>query len=127
MSTTVILLPETRDNIICLRLRGTVTAPDYKDVFAAVVEDVCARYDWYNIYVDHDSSFRGWEPEAADLSFRCISTYGGKARRMAYTNPPDSLHLLMKMLEPLHTCETRFFDAGEEAVALAWVHQDIHI
>lgn len=40
MSRTVIKLPQSRDNIMCLHLSGTVTAVDYDEIFAALVEDV---------------------------------------------------------------------------------------
>lgn len=40
---------------------------------------------------------------------------------MAYVNPPDSLHLLMAMLKPMLSCETRYFEDGQQDEALRWV------
>lgn len=121
MTETVKILPETNETTLCLRLSGTVTAEDYMKNFDGPVKKIADTNGWYNLYVLHDDSFAGWSPEAADLSFRCISEYSPKARRLAYVNAPDSRMLMMKMLKPMMKAETRFFDLEEADEAMAWM------
>ena len=119
--TTITTLPETQGATLCLRLSGEITAQDFNDFFDTPVKDNVAAHGYYNLYIYYDPSFTGWTPEAADLSFKCISTYSPKARRLAYVNAPDSRRLMMKMLEPLMHAEIRYFDDEEKNDAMAWV------
>jgi hypothetical protein len=121
MSQTVFILPETSDTTLCLRLTGTVTAGDYMQYFDEPVKRIADTNGWYNLYVYHDDDFTGWSAEAADLSFRCISEYSPRARRLAYVNAPDSRMLLMKMLGPMMKAEIRFFDADQRQEAMDWM------
>lgn len=121
MTQTVTILPETNDTTLCLRLSGTITADDYMKNFDTPVKRIANTNGWYNLYVLHDADFVGWSPEAADLSFRCISEYSPKARRLAYINAPDSRMLMMKMLKPMMQAETKFFDEDQKDEAMAWI------
>lgn len=121
MTQTVTILPETNDTTLCLRMTGTITADDYMKYFDGPVKKIADTNGWYNLYVLHDENFEGWSAEAADLSFRCISEYSPKARRLAYINAPDSRMLMMKMLSPMMKAETRFFELDEADEAMTWM------
>ena len=121
MPQTVFILPETNDTTLCLRLTGTITAEDYMQYFDVPVKRIADTNGWYNLYVYHDPGFQGWSAEAADLSFRCISEYSPRARRLAYVNAPDSRMLLMKMLGPMMKAEVRFFEDEQQDEAMAWM------
>lgn len=121
MSQTVFVLPETNETTLFLRLTGTITAEDYMAHFDRHVKHIADTNGWYNLFVLHDPDFVGWSQEAADLSFRCISEYSPKARRLAYVNAPDSRMLLMKMLGPIMHAEIRFFDLEQKDEAIKWM------
>ena len=120
---TVDILPETGGAILCVRFTGTVNADDYTTYFEQPLEKIVSAYGHTSVLIFFDDSFCGWTPEAADLSFKCISTYSPKARRLAYVNAPDSRRLMMKMLEPISSAETRFFETAQIQDALNWVTQ----
>lgn len=118
---TIEILPSTHDATLCLRLSGEITAQDFIDYFDTPLQDILAKHGYYNLYVHYAPDFKAWSPEAADLSFRCISTCSPKARRLAYVNAPDSRMLMMKMLNPIMHAEIRYFDEPQRQEALDWV------
>lgn len=123
MTATVTLLPETDKTTLCLRLNGVVTKEDYLRYFEEPLYRILEDSEHYNLFACHAADFQGWTEEAADLSFKCISTVGSRARKAAYINAPDSRMLMMKMLKPLMTAEVRYFDEEEFEAALQWVKE----
>ncbi len=121
MNATIITLPETTENTICLQLTGMITAEDFTTLFDMPVQKAVETKGYYNLFIYYDSAFEGWTREAADLSFKCISKYSPRARRLAYVNAPDSRMLMMKMLEPMMQAEVRYFDEEQKDEALHWV------
>ncbi|MBI2235266.1 MAG: STAS/SEC14 domain-containing protein [Micavibrio aeruginosavorus] len=118
---TITILPGTHDATLCLRLSGEITAQDFIDYFDTPLQNIIARHGYYNLYLHYAPDFKAWLPEAADLSFKCISICSPKARRLAYVNAPDSRMLMMKMLEPMMQAEIRYFDEPQRQEALDWV------
>lgn len=123
---TIITLPETGGATLCLHLRGEITADDFNDYFDTPLKEIVPKHGYYNLYIYYDPEFIGWSPEAADLSFKCISTFSPKARRLAYINAPDSRMLMMKMLDPIMQAEIRYYDDEQKKEALDWVLSYIH-
>jgi hypothetical protein len=121
MPTTIRILPETTETALCLSLSGMVSAEDYASFFDAPVVKMCNDHGYYNLALIYEETFEGWTPEAADLSFKCISANIPKARKTAYVNAPDSRMLMMKMLQPIMKAEVRYFESGQEQDAIAWV------
>ncbi len=121
MSETIAVLPETHEATLCLRLTGMVTPEDFAKNFGDRVQQIAEKYGRYNLYVLYDENFQGWSREAADLSFKNISQFSAKARRLAYINAPDSRILMMKMLQPIMNAEIRYFDLHEKDQAMAWI------
>ena len=117
----ITILPETRDAVLCVRFHETVTAEDYLEYFERSLEQIYNAFGYVSVLIHFDESFSGWTKEAADLSFRCISTYAPKAKKIGYVNAPDSRMLLMKMLAPRTKAEVRFFDTSQESDALKWI------
>lgn len=118
---TITVLPQTSGATLCLRFSGEVTAEDFVRNFDDRLKAILEKHDYYNVYLYYDPSFTGWSKEAADLSFKCISKYSPKARRLAYINAPDSRMLMMKMLEPIMNAEIRYFEDDEQQEAMDWV------
>lgn len=123
MTATVTMLPETDETTLCVRLNGIVTKEDYLQHFEQPLLKILETKKQYNLYAYHAPDFQGWTEEAADLSFKCISSVGHRARKAAYVNAPDSRMLMMKMLKPLMTAEVRYFDEEEHETALKWVKE----
>ncbi|QQG36282.1 MAG: STAS/SEC14 domain-containing protein [Micavibrio aeruginosavorus] len=121
MSGTVITLPESSEATICLQLTGTITADDFTTYFDIPVQKAVEKHGYYNLYIYYDLQFEGWSREAADLSFKCISKYSPKAKRLAYINAPDSRMLMMKMLSPIMQAEIRYYKEEQKKEALTWV------
>jgi hypothetical protein len=121
MSQTILILPDTDSTTLYLRVSGTITAEDYIEYFDKPLKAIADTNGWYNLYVFHDENFKGWTPEAADLSFRCISEYSPKARRLAYVNAPDARMLMMRILSPLMHAEVKYFEIDEQEEAIAWM------
>ncbi len=121
MAETVTVLPETTDTAVCVRLSGMVTAEDFARNLGDRVEQTVGTYGYYSSYILYDETFKGWSREAADLSFRHISQFSRKARRLAYVNAPDSRMLMMKMLQPITNAEIRYFELDEKEQAIAWI------
>lgn len=121
MSKTIIRLPQTNNTTLCLQLTGIITADDFTELFGNPVQHMADTYNYYNLFIHYDSAFEGWTRDAADLSFKCISQYSPKARRLAYVNAPDSRMLMMKMLSPIMKAEVKYFEEADKDEALTWV------
>ncbi|MCM2343618.1 MAG: STAS/SEC14 domain-containing protein [Alphaproteobacteria bacterium] len=121
MSRTVITLPGTSETTLCLQLTGLISADDFTTYFDVPVQQAVEKHGFYNLYIYYDPQFEGWSREAADLSFKCISQYSPKARRLAYINAPDSRMLMMKMLSPMMQAEIQYFTETQKDEALQWV------
>lgn len=121
MSRTVITLPGTSETTLCLQLTGLISADDFTTYFDEPVQQAVEKHGFYNLYIYYDPQFEGWSREAADLSFKCISQYSPKARRLAYINAPDSRMLMMKMLSPMMQAEIQYFTETQKDEALQWV------
>jgi len=121
MDRTVTILPGTEKSLLCLSLTGVIQAGDFAEFFEKPLMAIIAEYNHYSLFLSYDENFEGWSEEAADLSFKCISSISPKARKAAYVNAPDYRHLLMKMVQPLTHLEVRYFDAGQEEEALNWL------
>lgn len=121
MPHTITTLPGTSETALCLQLTGMITANDFTTYFDIPVQKAVEKHGFYNLYIYYDSEFEGWSREAADLSFKCISKYSPKAKRLAYVNAPDSRLLMMKMLSPIMQAEIQYFPATQKDEALSWV------
>lgn len=121
---TITILPETSDTVLCVTFSGTVTAEDYMEYFEKPLEAIYAAKGHVSALIHFDTDFSGWTQDAADLSFKCISTYAPMARKIAYISAPDSRKLLMRMIEPITAGETRFFESGQLQDAITWIKEE---
>lgn len=122
MGKTIEILPETADSVLCLRFSGIITPEDFINELENPLLQIIEKYDHYSMYIDYSPAFIKWSPEAADLSFKCITACGPKVRRCAYVNPPQERLLMMKLLNPITTnADVRYFNNGEQQIALDWI------
>lgn len=120
MAATVKILPETDETTLCVALHGYVSATDYAEFFDSPLRSIQRVNGFYNLVIVHEADFQGWEPGAADLSFRAIASLGHTVRRAAYVNAPDSRMLMMKMMQPILNADIRFFETEQQQEAIAW-------
>lgn len=121
MTDTIIILPQSNDEVLCARLTGMINADEYAEKFGAAVEKMAAEHKNFNLLVFYDEAFEGWSLEAADLSFKSFSQFSPQARKLAYVNAPEARILMMKMMKPMTNAQVRYFDKSALAEALAWV------
>lgn len=121
MGTTMTLLPETDDNTVCISATGVMQPQDFKRYFEEPFLDRVARNGFCNVYLKFEDDFQGWSLEAADVSFRFITSNATSVRRLAYVNAPDSRRLLMAMMRPVTDTELKYFESGQEREALEWL------
>ena len=117
----VVILPESDDHTLCLRLNGVISVEDFIENIQTPLTSRVDNGGNYNLMIHYDSDFQGWEKEAAQMSFQSIIDYGLEARKLAYVNAPDSKLLQVKMARPLLGGEIRFFDQDEFNEAIEWV------
>jgi hypothetical protein len=115
------VLPQSSHDTVCVTLRGVIGPEDYKKSLFDTLKNLTENGQTFNLLMNYDISFKGWDREAAEMSFRSIIDYGRKARKLAYVNAPDSKMLQIKMTQPLLGGEVRFFETEELDTAIAWV------
>jgi hypothetical protein len=121
MSQSITILPETDDRTLCVHITGVLNADDFEKSFITPVKTLIAGHGEFNLYAFYSDDYQGWDPSAADSSFKTYSELGPFGRRCAYVNAPDSRHLILKMMRPLMPdADIRFFDSDEAGKALAW-------
>lgn len=117
----VIVLPDTDETTLCVEMKGLIRRRDYEKNFRNRILDITSKHRRFNVLIFYASSYKGWEPEAADLSLKSIMELGGKIRRQACINPPDTILFRNKLSSALFGGQTRYFDDGKYDEALAWV------
>jgi hypothetical protein len=122
MGKSIQILPQKAGAVLCLRFTGIVTPEDFISEFETPLHRILDQYGHYSLYIDYSKEFIKWSAEAADLSFKCITACSPKALRCAYVNPPQERLLMMKLLNPIAArAEVRYFNDGEQQVALDWI------
>ena len=115
------VLPQSNHDTVCVTLCGVIGPEDYKNSLYNTLKTLAESGQYFNLLINYDISFKGWDRQAAEMSFRSIIDYGRKARKLAYVNAPDSKMLQIKMTQPLLGGEVRFFETEELDAAIAWV------
>lgn len=121
MDRSVIVLPGTQGDILCIAFRDYVRLAEYQPDFYDRMKRVVDEYGHYRLLVHYRTDFKGWEKDAAALSFQSISEMGKFARRIAYVNPPERKIFQTKLQESMLGDEVRIFNEEEYDEALAWL------
>lgn len=115
------VLPETDENTLCVELSGLIKREDHARNVYARLEEMVKSKGRFNLLVHFTPSYKGWEEDAAALSLQSIVDFGKFAHRLAYINPPEKKIFQNKIMAPLLGGESRYFDEGRKAEAMAWV------
>ncbi len=118
---TVIVLPQTDENTLCVELRGLIRRDDHKRNLHDNIEKMVARQGWFKMLVYFGPEYQGWEHGAAEFSMGSIIDLGKYARKLAYINPPEKKILQNKLAAPLLSGEIRYFDQNHFQDAVDWI------
>lgn len=118
---TVIVLPETEADTLCVRFTGLIRREDHRRTLYTRLEALMEAYGSYNLLIEYGPDYIGWEQDAADISLRSIMAFGPHARRIAYVNPTEKKILQTKLTASLFSGEIRLFEKDEYPQAVVWV------
>lgn len=120
MKKTVLILPQSDDDTLCITVRGRVTLDDHTHGLRKQLEERIKRVGYYNLVMFYAPDFAGWEADAAAQSFTSIYELGRYARRIAFVNPPDSKIFQTKISRPLLSGEVEIFRLEDLDNAISW-------
>ena len=118
---TITILPESDEQTLCLEVSGYVTREEHQEKLVAGLQHILDRHNTFNLLINYNAGYKGWEETAADSSIQSIIDFGKKARKLAYVNPPEKKIMQMKMTPDLFSGEVRFFAPYELNKAIAWI------
>jgi hypothetical protein len=118
---TVKVMPESKGRTLCVEMHGSINREDYERNFRNRIIEITKKEPYFNLLFHYTPDYKGWEPDAADLSFKSIVEMGRKIHRQAYVNPPEKIFFRNALSKPLFSGETRYFPEGQLQEALEWV------
>jgi hypothetical protein len=113
------ILPESAGPLVCIKVTGKLTDPDYER-FIPAMEAVIAAHGKIRLYADLED-FEGWEWHAAWDDFAFGIKHWNDIERMALVGTKRWEDLAAKIADRLMPAEVRFFPVDDKAAALAWV------
>jgi hypothetical protein len=119
----VITLPETDAQTLCLRFTGAVTKKDHYDYLVVPMRAIIEKYGYYNLVLVFDPTYQGYTPDAAEQSFNTINELGKFSRRIAYVNPSPRKMFQTSLTRILLGKDVRNFSTEELAEAIAWAKE----
>lgn len=120
-ASSVVVLPESDETTLCVEMKGLIRRQDYEKNFRNRILDITSKKRRFNVLIFYAPSFKGWEPEAADLSLKSIMELGKKINRQACINTPNMVVFRNKLSSALFGGETRYFDKNNYNEAMVWV------
>lgn len=114
------MLPESGGATVCMQFSGTITAEDHL-ILIETVERCVKDHGYVDLLLYYNSSFNGWEPEAADANMKGIIEFGQFTRKLAYVNPPQKKIIQHKLTPDLFRGELRYFEESQLKDALLWI------
>lgn len=118
---TVIILPESDEKTLCVELAGTIRRADHERVIRKGLFERFEKNGSYNLMAYFGPDFKGWEPDAADISMQTIVEIGRHAHRLAFVNPPEKKVMQSKLTPHLFGGELRHFADDDLKEAITWV------
>lgn len=115
-----IVMPETTDRVLCLRIEKTISPEGYTENFLPRLQAMIDKHGGIRLLV-HFKEHKGWEAEAALMDMAGTLEFGPKVIRFAMVNPPKKDMLRHNVNKSMVAGETRIFATEELADALQWV------
>jgi len=115
------LKEESGDNILVIRVSGTLVKADYKP-FVAEFERFLRQHGKLRVLFDM-SGFHGWEPGAAWEDVKFDIKHFADIERLAMVGEKKWEHGLAILWKPFTEATTRYFDHTELAQAKKWLEE----
>jgi len=115
------VMPQSKGNTLCVEMANSITKEDYERNFRDRFLEIIKKEPHINLLFSFTPSYKGWEPDAADLSLKSIMELGHYIHRQAYVNAPKKIFFRNKLSAQLFSGETRYFPEGQFREALEWV------
>lgn len=124
-SSSVIILPETAGDFLCLAFTGVVTREDHLNGLVNPMKGLIQKYGQYCLLIHFRPDYKGYAPDAADQSFIAIREMGPFARRIGYVNPTERKLFQTQIMRGKLGQEVRNFDNEDLAAAIRWARDGI--
>ena len=113
-----VFLPESDGDLACVKIIGKLTAEDYQslmDMFHGILN----RHGALRLYANLEE-FDGWEWQASWDKVAFGIKHWGKIMQIAMVGTDRWAHLGSQLAGKLKTADVRYFEATDNAQALAW-------
>ncbi len=115
-----IVMPETTDRVLCMKIDRVISEDGYKDNFLPRIEAMAEKYNEIRILIYY-KDFKGWEFDAAKADMFAAAMLGKKLKKAALINPPESELFQRSMKQALFSGEMKLFTEDKLDDALEWV------
>jgi hypothetical protein len=118
------ILSRSHDNVVAIKVGGTLTASDYETVLIPKLDELLSKYDVVNILFEMDPSFEGWTLDAAWDDASIAIARREKLGRIAVVGGPKWVSWCMSAGAFLMKGEMKSFPLEKLEDAWNWVNRD---
>jgi hypothetical protein len=115
------LLPLTRDNLIAVRVSGTLTSQEI-DYFKALQREVIEQFGELRLYFEMEE-FDGWQADSFLENALFDITHAHFYSKVAMVGEKSWQAWIAKLADLIKKGEVRYFDLDERVLAVQWVQQ----
>ena len=109
------------DDVIALRVKGIITAQDYRDTLVPLVEEKLKRHEKINILAVLDGSYISYTADAALSDLRLGVGHWSSFARMALVTDIGWMRVAARLFAPVMPGEMRVFSLPEIDDAKSWI------
>lgn len=114
------VLAQSHDQLIGIRVTGTLSDDDYKSVLIPTLEAALAKGGKLRVLLLFED-FEGWDLHAAWDDAVFGMEHRGDFERLALVGAPSYVEIGMRLFAPLMSGSVRSFTAESEQAAWAWL------
>ncbi len=115
------LLPMTRDNLIAVRVSGTLTAQEI-DYFKTLQREVIEQFGEVRLYFEMQD-FTGWQADSFLENAFFDITHAHSYSKVAMVGEKSWQSWITKLVNVVKRGEVKYFDLDERMQAVQWVQQ----
>ncbi len=115
------LLPMTRDNLVAVRVSGTLTAQEM-DYFKALQRKVIEQFGEVRLYFEMQD-FDGWQADSFLENAFFDITHAHFYSKVAMVGEKSWQSWITKLVNVVKRGEVKYFDLDERMQAVQWVQQ----
>lgn len=118
-------LPQSHDNLVAIKVGGTLTAHDYETELIPKLDGLLSKHAKINIVFVMDETFSGWSMDAAWDDASYALKHRLQFDRIAVVGGPAWVGWCMRAGAFLMSGEMRNFAGGQFEEALRWANPDL--